>query len=100
MYQHDTLDEALDQEIAAFCTSEIQIIASKKKIVLPVLFKWYYNDFGRQDSDILLWIKNYLNDQQKIDLESIINTNLLITYSPHTWNLNGRILNFDEDVII
>ncbi|KAJ3441181.1 electron carrier/ protein disulfide oxidoreductase [Anaeramoeba flamelloides] len=66
--------DGFDQEIIAsstfFLKKYFQINHKKKKITLPFVFENYYHHFGKNHSQILLWVRDFLKFENIFDLYS------------------------------
>jgi len=71
---------------------KLNLILKKKKITLPILFKWYSTDFGKNIHEILVWISNYLQEPKKQQLITLIQGKTAqIKYSTYNWDMNGKM---------
>ena len=63
-----------------------------KTITISMLFKWYRQDFGKTDDDIISWIKSHASSTLIQDLTNfelgMNGQKPNIRYSEYNWNIN------------
>ncbi|KAG1666012.1 hypothetical protein FOA52_010922 [Chlamydomonas sp. UWO 241] len=94
MYTPDNLDEGLQAAGEAFCASEVVVSRAINTVTLSKIFKWYAPDFGRTDTERLTWLAQFLQGQQRQDLDAMLASSnssgsIKIKHKDYDWSLNG-----------
>eukprot|EP01095_Lingulamoeba_sp_RSL-Kostka_P009038 TRINITY_DN3085_c0_g1_i1.p1 TRINITY_DN3085_c0_g1~~TRINITY_DN3085_c0_g1_i1.p1 ORF type:complete len:205 (-),score=64.74 TRINITY_DN3085_c0_g1_i1:131-745(-) len=56
-----------------------------------MLLKWYHNDFGKTDSEVIDWMTKYSSNKVFLNLvKSVDSKNIKISYSKYNWDQNNR----------
>ena len=79
-YKPDELDEQLDQRTKLALNDPVFIQQTAKKILISEIFKWYRNDFAKNDSGIL----EYINKYREVPLDM----SKKLDYYSYDWALN------------
>jgi hypothetical protein len=103
VYVDTKLDRQLQSATQCFLYS-ILIDSSKKTVTLSMLFKWYREDFGQNDTDILRWIEHHAGDDIARPLSQLLQENskkkksrffslpssssIRLSYAPYDWSIN------------
>jgi len=92
VYNDDDINDQLDIATETFLDQSVILDSITKTVTLSMLFKWYREDFGNTDGDVLTWIKNHSSEslyQKIVTFENDIkNEKFLIKYAPYDWSLN------------
>ena len=72
-----------------FVSEEVIVDHHKRKIRLSMLFKWYRDDFGKNDVQVLEFILPFTSGPQRQDIESIVH-DMRISKSPYKVASNLR----------
>jgi hypothetical protein len=89
----DELNNQLALATEGFLDASVSFEPSSRSIVLSMLFKWYRQDFGESDEEIIDWIKRNgtvkLRERFAAFEESIGGRKgIKLKYSEYNWNLN------------
>ncbi len=81
-YQPELLDQQLDaQALRAFNKpSFVYQSDDEKTVYLSEIFKWYKDDFGKNNKEIVEYINSYRKEK--------FNTEYKVAYYPYNWKLN------------
>jgi hypothetical protein len=92
IYNDNDINDQLDLATEVFLDQSVILDSITKTITLSMLFKWYREDFGNTDQDVLNWIKNHSSEnlyQKIVAFENNINNDkFTIKYAPYDWSLN------------
>jgi hypothetical protein len=84
----------------------VLIDVSKKIVTLSMLFKWYREDFGQNDTDLLRWIEHHAGDEIARPLSQLLQDHseslkkkssffhsssasaIQVKYAPYDWSIN------------
>lgn len=88
VYSAQQLDTQLTRATKSFlCTGGCVIKGNE--VSLTELFKWYRDDFGTNNHQMLKWIADYLGTAEKELLQELIDTrSYKITWQDYDWSLN------------
>lgn len=86
-YDADRLDEQLDAAADAYVASEVEVDDDKRTVRLPITFRYYASDFGRQ-AGIGLFLLKHASVRQRESLEHAQAANYTLTYHRYDWTLN------------
>jgi len=78
------LDDQLRSASQQFCKKNIKILS--KEIRLPKVFYWYKDDFGKDENQIFSFFSEYLLQDQKNELKSLMKKEFSIIYDDYDWN--------------
>lgn len=81
-YTPDNVESLLNEQTSKALNNSEFIKVKSEKVLLSEIFKWYREDFGKSDVDILKFINRYR--------ENKINLDLRIDYYPYNWKLNKQ----------
>lgn len=106
-YRVDDIDRQLDIATRAYL-QDISVDSKNEIIFLPMLFKWYRDDFGSNDREILSWIRNYIPEElgqqiQQIQDSSNSSSSLFssakvnIKYLSYDWGLDYNLLSTESE---
>lgn len=65
-------------------------------VTLSKILDWYAVDFGRNPSEILAWIRSFVNDAQVKQIDEVlarsesIKTQPKFAYRPYDWGSNSK----------
>ncbi|CAM1293844.1 Uncharacterised protein g855 [Pycnogonum litorale] len=70
----------------------VELVHDKFEVHLSQIFKWYKNDFGKNDEDLLRWIFEHTSEgEKKNNLGEIIQDHKRkIVYQPYDWGVNSK----------
>lgn len=90
VYSPANMDRGLNAAAVSFCSQEVTVSESDPKVEFSKIFQWYARDFGENENSILLWILNYLQDDQKSKLDKLLKSGAKITLEAkdYDWMLN------------
>lgn len=84
-YQSATLEPQLNQAATDYINSLRGIQIIEGKLVASKIYKWFYDDFGGNDIDLINHLKQYANKPLRMNLNQIKRVS---TYN-YNWHLNG-----------
>lgn len=89
VYTPETLEEELEIAARAFVNSGGAVLdRGQNTISLSSIFKWYANDFGKDQNERLGFIAGYLDQAEDRAFIEKNTYHLKITYQPYDWRLN------------
>lgn len=88
VYQSARLDEQLEAATRHYLNQEITLNPSGNGLRLPMILKWYQDDFGGREA-MLAFTARYLGDGPAKKLLSESGLSTPIKYKPYDWSLNG-----------
>jgi len=60
-------------------------------IYLSMIMKWYHDDFGKTDSEMLEYLKQFLAEEDKEKLEGLLKEGKFkLHYLKYDWSVNGK----------
>jgi len=65
-----------------FC--ETNILINEHQIMLPKVFYWYRNDFGKSDMEILVFLMQYVTSQLSV-LNRLLQKSIIFKYKGYDW---------------
>lgn len=88
----ETLEADMDAAARAFINAPRGVSVSDGKITASSIYKWYGEDFGDIDGDIIVHLKQYADTELAEKLESVLRSNTLprISKYQYNWDVNGR----------
>ncbi|XLS28710.1 DUF547 domain-containing protein [Flavobacteriaceae bacterium M23B6Z8] len=81
-YTPDNLESLLTSQTTKALNNPEFIKVTSKKVSLSEIFKWYREDFGKTDKEVLRFVNRFRKDT--------INSDLKITHYPYNWKLNKQ----------
>jgi len=88
VYSAQQLDAQLTRATKSFLSTGGCVIEGNE-VSLTQLFKWYREDFGANNHQMLKWIVDYLGTAEKELLQELIDTrSYKITWQDYDWSLN------------
>ena len=88
------LTTQLDVATGAFLENDdaLWINEDRSEVRLTQLFQWYQEDFGKNMKEVLDWIMEHVNvEDKKTALEELITTNQYkVSYTPYDWGHNQK----------
>jgi hypothetical protein len=93
VYKANTIDEDLQVAGQLYLQKHLKIDTQKNSIILPKLFEFQLMDFAPSESDLLIWIFQFLETRKRLDLMLLLESNnYLISYSEFV--MDESMLNF------
>ena len=91
-YDHNNIDAELDDATIAFFEGECLLFPERHSVQLSMLLKWYRQDFGSTNEQILQWVARYLDPERRTTLEQMLaaSESIKITYSEYDWTHNSK----------
>jgi len=82
-----TIDMELSLATEGFLQAEVGVDNLNKQIILPKVFYYYKQDFGKTDSEMLQWITDHMQGDHKMNFEIMVSHKCFIKYSEDDWNM-------------
>jgi len=93
IFRLEEIEEQLQESGVEFCREHITVDLKKKEVLLPEMFHKYSMDFAETRDQMLIWLFQFLKDQQKTNLFSLIESkNFSVASKPYNWSLNTSSL--------
>jgi hypothetical protein len=91
VYTPEYIDQELTDATVGFLDGNTEINVEGGYLKLSMLFKWYRQDFGNTDADVITWIKEHAaaEMQEKITLLLTKHPNPKLQYTDYNWTLNS-----------
>ncbi|XP_054767788.2 uncharacterized protein LOC129275039 isoform X1 [Lytechinus pictus] len=69
-----------------------QVIEDKKEVKCSQIFKWYREDFGRNDKDVAVFISKHMGESEKKKslLQVIGHKDYKVSYMKYNWGINSQ----------
>lgn len=86
VYSEKNLERGLTMAARTFCSQEVEVLASEKKVRLNKIFMWYGVDFGNSSRELLQFVSKYNSG-----LEEILSNkedDMSIEFKEYDWKLN------------
>eukprot|EP01018_Ginkgo_biloba_P038034 Gb_17270 [translate_table: standard] len=88
-YSPESIDEELRLAARIFFEDGAFSIDAETKIVsLSKILKWYSVDFGKNETEVLKFVADYLEPSKSEQLLGLLGNQLKIAYQPYDWALN------------
>jgi Protein of unknown function, DUF547 len=84
-YTAANLDGILDRETRRYMSQErnVKLDKARQELTVSEIFKWFREDFGRSETDVIRFIAKY-----RADGPDFANPGWKIKYYPYNWTLN------------
>jgi GH15 family glucan-1,4-alpha-glucosidase len=91
-YDAESIDKQLDMAGRSFINRRgIILDKDNNTLYLSQIFKWYKNDFGHTQNEVVYYVLKYAEDNLKSYVINNLNK-LKIAYLPYNWNLNRALI--------
>lgn len=96
MYSPDNIDEQLDTATQGFLSGNSVVNKKDRTIELSMLFKWYQEDFGGNDENIIEWIKTHSPElathisELSATTATLPAAKIALKFPTYNWNINSQ----------
>jgi hypothetical protein len=88
-YEADQIDFQLQLASESFInSSQVKILPQEETVLISKIFKWYKTDFGGNDSALIDFLLDFLDEGEKKAFLRQQRDKVRIRYQPYDWNLN------------
>ena len=103
VYLDSKLDRQLQTATRGYLSSNVAIDLPQRTVTLSMLFKWFRNDFGKNDLEILRWIELHASEDIARPVHQLLedvainrkksffssSSQIKINYFPYDWRINS-----------
>eukprot|EP00164_Ancoracysta_twista_P006378 GFYU01008869.1.p1 GENE.GFYU01008869.1~~GFYU01008869.1.p1 ORF type:complete len:442 (-),score=79.07 GFYU01008869.1:27-1352(-) len=101
LYRAETLDDQLDEATREYLDKTVEASAKKNAVLLPRVLKWYAHEFGTNDVEVLMWVRDHMSDPTAItNLNELIGGNkpFTVKYRKHDFNWGLQVASHAFDL--
>lgn len=85
-YDPDRLDDQLDLAAAGYVASEVEVDDAGRRLILPITFRYYAEDFGDHGAFLL----RHAEGEQRRAIERALARGYAVDHPRYDWSLNAR----------
>jgi hypothetical protein len=88
IFKKENVQDAMQKAALNFCQTNVTIKPNKKEIWLSKIFMWYSGDFGANQKEVLLYIRQFLEEEQQNQLDEGLEKHYSVKYEEYDWGTN------------
>jgi len=90
IFSVENIDNALQLAAKNFCKNNVQIVDNS--VIVSPIFKWYASDFGKESSNILEYIAQFLDTDDAEKIRAVVSSNNFhLKYFTYDWSVNSSL---------
>eukprot|EP01083_Nonionella_stella_P023892 66094_1 len=90
LFAAKSINEDLTLAAEAFLEDEVTLDVKSGDVTLSMIFKWFRQDFGKSDEDILRFVRKFSSTEKQVMFDSLLESNFALKYSTYDWGSNSK----------